>query len=175
VGEITDLPDCAALNARVTKMLASRIVYRQTFQADHAGIDGGKLVTGDGPGGRKQYLRIEGERGLVLQKPLSRLMGLRMALAYRCNPDQHGVVVHGMGTAVRACRPGRVNVLGRGLKVARQARLDADGRTRAFNLGLDAFQFVRSSGARVFMDPIQRADARRLTASLSREQASCSP
>ncbi|HET6430341.1 MAG TPA: hypothetical protein VFJ30_18145 [Phycisphaerae bacterium] len=146
VGEVKDLPSPADLDGRLTKMLATRIVYRQTFQADRAGIDSGKIVTGEGPGGQGRYLRLEGQRGVVLEKPLSRLTGLQMALAYRCNPDQHGVVVHGMGTVVAACRPGRVNVLGRGLKVARETCLDADRQTRAFDLGLDAFQFVRPYG-----------------------------
>ena len=146
VGAAKDLPTGPALEARLAKMVSSRIVYRQTFQKDRLGIDVGELVNGVGPGGQRRYLRLEGKRGVVLQKPLSRLTGLQMALAYRCNPSQQGVVVHGMGTVVRACRPGRVNVLGRGLKVARQTCLDADGQSRAFDLGLDAFRFVRPYG-----------------------------
>ena len=140
-------PDWKAANAAVDKLLASQVVLRQDFEKDRKPFDAGEIVTGDGPaGGNDRYLRIEGRRGTMLAKPLSNLAGLHMALAYRCNGDQHGVVVHGSGRPVRAARPGRAAVIGRGLEVARQTCRDADGQTRAWDLGLDAYRFLRPYG-----------------------------
>jgi len=139
--------DFKAAGAAVDRLLAGRVLLRQTFATDRRPFDAGTVVAGDGPaGGSGRYLRAEGRRGVLLARPVSDLAGLHMALAYRCNADQHGVVVHGTGRPVRAARPGKVTVIGRGLRVARRTCLDADRQTRAWDLGLDAYRFVRPYG-----------------------------
>ncbi|PCJ60872.1 MAG: hypothetical protein COA79_07375 [Planctomycetota bacterium] len=133
-------------NEFLNKAKMLEVLLRQTFTKETSPFIGGKITTGIGPGGKKSFLRIQGERSIVLKRNFGDIRGLQLAAAYRCNSTQKGVVVHGQGTVVRACRPGKVTVLGRGLKVAKQTCNSADGFARAYDLGLDSFKFVRPYG-----------------------------
>ena len=138
--------DPAATMAFLDQAERLQVLLRQTFDKDAAPFDSGAIVQGDGPNGATRFLRVEGKRQATLERNFGDIRGLQMACAYRTSPNQVGLVIHGNGTVVRACRPGKVEVLGRGLKVAQTTCRDADGASRAFGLGLDAYRFLRPYG-----------------------------
>ena len=138
--------DPAAATAFLDQAERLQVVLRQTFDEEIAPFNSGTIAQGDGPNGAKRFLRVEGKRQVTLERNFGDIRGLQMACAYRTSPNQVGLVIHGNGTVVRACRPGRVEVLGRGLKVAQETCRDADGASRAFDLGLDAYRFLRPYG-----------------------------
>ena len=134
--------DVNAVNASLDEMQKLQILYRATFDKDTGGLSDGEIVRK--PEGN--FLRVAGKRQISLERNFGDIKGLRMALAYRTAPDVAGLVVQGSGTIVRACRPGLVEVLGRGLKVAQETCQDADGQSSASDLGMDAFLFKRPYG-----------------------------
>jgi glycerate dehydrogenase len=122
------------------------IIFRQTFEADAKGVDGGTVGEGIGPGGRTRLLHSSSGR-CWLSLDIADTAGVNMALSYRCNPDQHGVIVAGSGKPVSPTRPGMVSVFGRGLKVAEaRCSIDADKAGKTEAAGFDAFRFQRAYG-----------------------------
>jgi hypothetical protein len=138
--------DAAAARRFLDESEKLQVLFRQDFSKDTEGFDAGEVVKAEEAGGTSSFLRCKGRRKINLQRNFGDIHGLRMALAYRTAPHQHGLVIHGQGTVVRAARPGCVEVLGRGLKVARRTCRDADGASRAVSLGFDAFLFKRPYG-----------------------------
>lgn len=120
-----------------------QILFRQDFEKHVEGFSAGEVVKDESNGG---FLRCKGKRKITLQRNFGAIQGLHMAIAYRTAPHQQGLVIHGAGTETRAARPGLVQVLGRGLAVARTTCQDADGKSRAYDLGFDAFRFKRPYG-----------------------------
>jgi len=135
----------AELDAWLEKADMVEVLYRQTFEQDHAGLDGGQIQEGVGPGGRTRLFR--GEKGFWLNLDISEIEGVKMAIAYRSAPDVHGVVVAGTGKPVSPTRPGFVTVIGRGIEVA-QARcsVDADRAGKTVDAGFGFYRFTRSYG-----------------------------
>jgi hypothetical protein len=122
-------------------------VYFQDFEKDRAGIrEEVKVLTREGPGGTVTFLRAEKLRKITLDRHFANIRGLNMAIKYRTAPHQHGLVIHGSGTEVRAGRPGAVHVYGRGLEMAKKTCRDADRASKAVSYGLDAFYFLRPYG-----------------------------
>ncbi|MBE7466439.1 MAG: hypothetical protein HS116_23460 [Planctomycetes bacterium] len=140
-------PDAAALRAFVAQSERVEIVFRQDFAANRDGFGGGEVVRApDGQPASGGFLRVSNARSVAWERSFAAPQGVQIAFAYRTAPGQHGLVVHGSGSVVRACRPGLVEVFGRGLKVAQSTCQDADGQSRSFDLGFDAFRFKRPYG-----------------------------
>lgn len=136
--------DAEAVRAALERSAKLEVLFRQTFEKDTAGFSAGEAVKlPESPSG--SCLRLAG-KATTLERNPGNISGLKMALAYRTPGDVTGLVVQGGGTIVRACRPGLVEVLGRGLKVAQQTCRDADGQSSAADLGCDAFLFKRPYG-----------------------------
>ena len=135
----------AELDAWLEKSDMVDILYRQTFEQDNAGLSGGQIQDGVGPGGRTRLFR--GEKGFWLNLDISEIEGVKMAIAYRSAPDVHGVVVAGTGKPVTPTRPGFVTVIGRGLEVAQaRCRVDADRAGTTADAGFDSYRFTRAYG-----------------------------
>lgn len=140
-------PDAAALRAFVAQSERLEIVFRQDFAANRDGFGGGAVVpAADGQPASEGFLRVSNARSLAWERSFAAPQGIRIAFAYRTAPGQHGLAVHGSGSVVRACRPGLIEVFGRGLKAAQSTCQDADGQSRSFDLGFDAFRFKRPYG-----------------------------
>jgi hypothetical protein len=135
----------AELDAWLEKADEVEILYRQTFEQDNAGLSGGRIQEGVGPGGRPRLFR--GEKGFWLNLEIPKIEGVKMAIAYRSTPNVHGVIVAGTGKPVSPTRPGFVTVIGRGLEVA-QARcsVDADRAGKTVDAGFGFYRFTRGYG-----------------------------
>ena len=121
------------------------VLYRQTFEQDNAGLSGGQIQDGVGPGGRTRLLR--GEKNFWLNLEIPETEGVKMAIAYRSAPDVHGVIVAGTGKPVSPTRPGFVTVIGRGIEVAQaRCRVDADRAGKTEDAGFDSDRFTRGYG-----------------------------
>ncbi|MFC1583008.1 hypothetical protein ACFL4W_05675, partial [Planctomycetota bacterium] len=135
--------DAAALAADAVKV---KILYANDFDKHAESFVGGKPAIRKGPGGEETVLKLTDKRQVMFGRMLGKVEGQQMAFAYRCNADQHGVVVQGKGTAESGARPGMATVVGRGLQVAKTTCQDADQQSRADGLGMDAFLFKRPYG-----------------------------
>jgi hypothetical protein len=135
----------AELDAWLEKADLVEVLYRQAFEQDQAGLSGGQIQDGVGPGGRTRLLR--GEKNFWLNLEIPETEGVKMAIAYRSVPEVHGVVVAGTGKPVSPTRPGFVTVIGRGIEVA-QARcsVDADRAGKTEDTGFGSYRFTRGYG-----------------------------
>ncbi|HYF48632.1 MAG TPA: hypothetical protein VEJ63_04470 [Planctomycetota bacterium] len=133
--------DRAAAAAWIEKRRGLQILLKQRFDNDVAPFTKAKLAK-DANG---SFLVSE-ESSVTLEKNFGDIKGLKMAFAYRTPADVHGLTVQGSGTVVRATRPGMSEVYGHALKVAQETCNDADGQTKAWDLGRDAFKFRRPYG-----------------------------
>lgn len=133
------------LDAWLGKIDELEVLYRQAFDQDAAGLNGGRIQEGIGPGGRTRLFR--GEQGFWLNLGIAQTEGVKMAIAYRSTPNVHGVIFAGAGKPVSPTRPGLVTVIGRGLDVAQdRCRGDADRAGKTTDAGLDAYRFTRAYG-----------------------------
>jgi hypothetical protein len=133
------------IDAWLGELAAAEILYRQEFEQDSAGLVGGTIATGTGPNGRTRYLRTDSRVRLNLA--IADTQQVKMAVSYRCNADQHGVVISGSGKPMSPTRPGLVSVFGRGLKAAQTCAIgDSDGAGKTESAGLDGFRFKRRYG-----------------------------
>lgn len=133
------------IDAWLGDLAAAEILYRQDFEQDSTGLVGGTIATGIGPNGRARYLRADGKVRLNLA--IADTQQVKMAVSYRCNADQHGVVISGSGKPMSPTRPGLVSVFGRGLKAAQSCVIgDSDGAGKTESAGLDGFRFKRRYG-----------------------------
>lgn len=139
-------PDFAAANASLDQIEKIQIVLAQDFSKDIAPFSDGKPSKGESPWGEETFLHLKGQNQTRLERNFGPIQGLHMAFAYRTAAHQHGLVVQGSGTVVRATRPAVSEVLGRGLKLAQETCNDADHQTTAKDLGFDAFLFKRPYG-----------------------------
>jgi len=117
------------------------VLLSQNFDRDVAPFAKAKIQK---EGGRSWL--ISNGPSTTLERNFGDIAGLKMAFAYRTPADVHGLTVQGAGTIARATRPGMSEVYGHGLKVAQVTCNDADGQTRALDLGRDAFKFRRPYG-----------------------------
>lgn len=139
-------PDFAAANVALDASEKVQVVLRQDFTKDIAPFDAGKTAKAEAPWGEETFLRLTGKNQTRLERNFGPIQGLHMAFAYRTAAHQHGLVVQGSGTVVRATRPAMSEVIGRGLKLAQETCNDADHQTSAKDLGFDAFLFKRPYG-----------------------------
>lgn len=123
-----------------------KLIYKQTFDKDTKPFDAGVLATKQTPEGKERYLRFDEKRNLFLKRNFGPIQGVRMAYAYRCNPDQLSVVLQGVGTVVRDTRPGFSHVWGRGLEAAGCTARSHDGNVVVDDLGLGSYYYKRPYG-----------------------------
>ena len=164
--------DAAAAQAFVEKARQVQVLFKQEFDAHTEGFSLGEAASAEGPVGSERFLRVKNQRQTRLERDIGALAGAWMAFGYRTAPHQHGLVVQGSGSVVRATRPGRVEVLGRGLKAAQNRTPNAVIGAGTGDDGDGSQALASSHGS--FRRPARASFSQKLNSSKSSISADCS-